>query len=34
MVYTDTESEVYVMHVVVVRCPRGLRWLLRAAFRV
>ena len=22
------------MHVVVVRCPRGLRWLLRAAFSV
>ena len=29
-----TESEVYAMHVVVVRCPRAFRWLLRAAFKV
>ena len=29
-----TESEVYAMHVVVVRCPRVFRWLLRTAFKV
>ena len=34
MAYTDMESEVYAMHVVVVRCPRAFRWFLRAAFKV
>ncbi len=34
MAYTNTESEVYAMHVVVVRCPRAFRWILRAAFKV
>ena len=34
MADTDIESEVYAMHVVVVRCPRAFRWLLRAAFKV
>ncbi len=27
MAYTNTESEVYAMHVVVVRCPRAFRWI-------
>ena len=34
MAYTNRESEVYGMHVVVLRCPHALRWLLRVAFKV
>ncbi|WP_294758943.1 hypothetical protein [uncultured Gemmiger sp.] len=28
------ESEVCAMNVVVIRCPKALRWLLRVTFKV